>query len=94
MNLVLDHFYLFPKANYEAVTKTQPASFPVSNTSINLLSELLDRSPPSAEKLQVELWSERTGFRLQFISNRTYILRPISCFAPWKAVHGRTGLWC
>ena len=93
MYLGLDHFYLFPKENYEAVTKTQPGSFPVNSTNINLLSELLDRSPPSAEKLQVELWSERTGFKLQFISNRTYILRPNPCFDPSKAVHGRTGLW-
>jgi len=65
-----DHFYLFRKEIYEAVTKTQPASFPANNTDINLLGELLDRSPPSAEKLQVELWSEKTGFRLQFISNQ------------------------
>jgi hypothetical protein len=60
------------------VTKTQPASFPANNTDINLLGELLDRSPPSAEKLQVELWSEKTGFRLQFISNRTYHLPSLS----------------
>lgn len=62
------------------MTKTQPASFPVESTNINLLSELLDRSPPDGEKLQVELWSEKTGFKLQFISNRTYILCPISFF--------------
>ncbi|KAG8821415.1 hypothetical protein FRC17_009834 [Serendipita sp. 399] len=64
-----DHFYLFPQRVYDASIATQPPrvqAAQLSNT--NLLTELLSSKP--AENPEVELWSEKSGYKVAFSSNQ------------------------
>ncbi|KAG9039486.1 hypothetical protein FS842_003150, partial [Serendipita sp. 407] len=60
-----DHFYLFPQQLYDASIATQPPrTAAASLNSTNLLSELLSSKP--AENPEVELWSEKSGYKVAF----------------------------
>jgi len=64
-----DNFYLFSKQDYDSSIATQPPRTPVSQLpELDLLSELL--SPAPTAKVPVELWSEKSNYKLSFSSNR------------------------
>jgi hypothetical protein len=71
-DLLSDHFYLFSKQDYDSSITTQPPRPPVSELpELDLLSELL--SPAPTAKVPVELWSEKSNYKLSFSSNRLSI---------------------
>jgi hypothetical protein len=71
-DLLSDHFYLFSKQDYDSSIATQPPRPPVSELpELDLLSELLSPVPPA--KAPVELWSEKSNYKLSFSSNRLSI---------------------
>lgn len=64
-----DHFYLFPKDQHGAANASQPGRVPVAQvSSTNLLKELLETKAPVDPP--VELWSEKTGYKVQFSTNQ------------------------
>jgi hypothetical protein len=71
-DLLSDNFYLFSKQDYDSSIATQPPRSPVSQLpELDLLSELL--SPAPTAKVPVELWSEKSNYKLSFSSNRSSI---------------------
>ena len=76
-NLLSDNFYLFSKQDYDSSIATQPPRTPVSQLpELDLLSELL--SPAPTAKVPVELWSEKSNYKLSFSSNRLSILSELN----------------
>lgn len=64
-----DHFYIFDESAYKASIATQPPRTPVKDlANIDLLSELLSTKP--AEHPSVELWSDKSGYKISFSSNQ------------------------
>jgi hypothetical protein len=70
-DVISDHFYLFSKDQHGAANVSQPTRVPVAQFSgLNLLKELLETKVPADPP--VELWSEKTGYKVQFSTNRAF----------------------
>ncbi|CAG7855098.1 SubName: Full=Uncharacterized protein {ECO:0000313/EMBL:CCA70298.1} [Serendipita indica DSM 11827] len=69
LTVLADHFYIFDESAYKASIATQPPRTPVKDlANIDLLSELLSTKP--AEHPSVELWSDKSGYKISFSSNQ------------------------
>ncbi|PVF98019.1 galactose mutarotase-like protein, partial [Serendipita vermifera] len=86
-----DHFYLFAKELYDKSIVSQPPRTAVSDfANQDLLTELL--TPSKAVNPSVELWSEKSGYKVQFTSNQggvqTYTANFQNGAGTRKKIHG------